>query len=51
MEFIEVDVDLEVEGAVLQDVTVLRCPVCQEEQFTLQQLEAIEERLRNKIEP
>jgi hypothetical protein len=51
VEFIEVEIDLEVEGALLQDVTALRCPVCQEEQFTPAQLEAIEERLRSKIEP
>jgi hypothetical protein len=51
VEFIEAEVDLEVDGAVLRDVKVLRCPVCQEEQFTPKQLEVIKERLRSKIEP
>lgn len=51
VEFIEVEVDFDVDGVVLRNVKVFRCPVCQEEQFTPAQLEAIEERLRSKIEP
>jgi cytochrome c-type biogenesis protein CcmH/NrfF len=51
VEFIEVEVDFEVDGAVLRNVKVLRCPICQEEQFTPEQQKAIAERLRNKTEP
>ena len=48
VELIEIEVDFDVDGAILHDVKVLSCPTCQEEQFTPQQLEAIEARLRNK---
>ena len=44
VEYIEVEVDFEVEGSILRNVKLLRCPVCQEEQFTPEQQEAIEKR-------
>ena len=47
VEFIEVEVDFDVDGVVLRNVKVLRCPICQEEQFTPKQQEALEERLHN----
>jgi hypothetical protein len=47
VEYIEVEVDFDVDGVILQNVKVLRCPVCQEEQFTQQQQEAIEQKLRS----
>jgi len=47
VEYIEVEVDFDVDGEILQNVKILRCPVCQEEQFTQQQQEAIEQKLRN----
>ena len=50
VECIEVEVDFDVDGVILQNVKVLRCPVCQEEQFTQEQQEAIEQKLR-RIKP
>jgi len=47
VEYIEAEVDFEVDGEVLRNVKVVRCPVCQEEQFTQQQQDDIEARLRN----
>ncbi len=47
VEYIEVEVDFDIDGVVLQNVKALRCPVCQDEQFTREQQEAIEKRLRN----
>jgi len=47
VEYVEVEIDFNVEGVVLRNVKALKCPICQEEQFTQQQQEAIEERLRN----
>jgi hypothetical protein len=47
VQYIEVEVDFDVDGVILQNVKVLRCPVCQEEQFTQQQQEAVEKRLRD----
>jgi hypothetical protein len=48
VELIEVEVDFDVDGVVLRDVKVLRCPICQEEQFSPEQLEAIGARLGNE---
>ncbi len=48
VELIEAEVDFEVDGVILHNVKVLRCPVCQEEQFTPQQQQAIEEQLRRQ---
>ena len=47
VEYIEVQIDLDIDGFVLENVEALRCPICQEEQFTRQQQETIEKRLRN----
>ncbi len=51
VELIEVDVDFEIYGVVLRNVKVLRCPVCQDEQFTPEQQEAIDEKLRDQPGP
>jgi|WetSurMetagenome_2_1015567.scaffolds.fasta_scaffold24041_3 hypothetical protein len=47
----EVTVDYEYRGIVLRNVKALRCPDCKEELFTLEQYDAIHERLRNVIQP
>jgi hypothetical protein len=46
VEFIEVEVDFDVGGEVLRNVKVLKCPICQDEQFSPQQQEDIDKRLR-----
>ena len=46
VEYVEVVVDFDIDGVILKNVKALRCPVCQEEQFTEQQRDAVEERLR-----
>lgn len=33
VEYVEVELDFEVDGEILHNVKVLRCPVCQDEQF------------------
>jgi hypothetical protein len=48
VEFIEVEVDFEVDGEIFRNIKVLRCPVCQDEQFTPQQQEDIEKRLEDQ---
>ena len=45
VEFIEVEVDFDVDGAILKNIKVLRCPICEEEHFTPDQLETIKELL------
>ena len=50
VEFIEIEVDFEIDGAVLRNIKVLRCPICQEEHFTPDLLETIEGRFLNKTE-
>ena len=49
VELIEAEADFEVDGEVLCNINVLRCPVCQEEQFSPQQQEAIEKRLHGQV--
>jgi len=44
IEFVEVEFDLEFDGVVLHNVKALRCPACQEEVFTPEQVEAIRKR-------
>jgi hypothetical protein len=53
VEYEEVSVDFEVEGEVLCDVKVLRCPVCKDEQFTPEQQEAIQKQCfrKNRVNP
>ena len=45
VEYVEVEFDMEVDGVVLSNVKALRCPSCQEEQFTPEQVEVISKRL------
>lgn len=47
----EVTIDYEYQGVVLRNAKALRCPNCKEEVFTLEQYDAIRERLRNIIQP
>ena len=47
----EVTVDYEYEGIVLSNVKALRCPNCKEELFTLEQYDAIKDRLRRVLQP
>jgi uncharacterized protein with PIN domain len=47
----EVTVDHECEGTVLRNVKALRCPDCKEELFTLEQYDAIRDRLRHVLQP
>jgi hypothetical protein len=51
VEYINLEVDFEVEGKVFRNVKVLKCPVCQEEQFTPEQQEAFEKQIRNHQDP
>jgi hypothetical protein len=44
VEYVEVEFDLEVDGVVLHDVKALKCPACEEEVFTPQQVEAIKKK-------
>lgn len=46
VEYLEMEVDFEFEGAVLRDVKMLRCPVCQEELFTPEQQDSIKTRIQ-----
>jgi YgiT-type zinc finger domain-containing protein len=41
VEYVEVEFDFEVDGIVLNKVKALRCPACEEEVFTPQQIEEI----------
>jgi hypothetical protein len=45
VEYVEVQADFDIDGKVLRDIKMLRCPVCQEEKFTQQQQEIFEKRL------
>lgn len=38
VEFQEIQVDVEWEGKILHNVKMLRCPICEEETFTPEQL-------------
>jgi hypothetical protein len=48
VEYVEVGVDFDVEGTILREVKVLRCPICQDEQFTAEQQQQIKEILRTQ---
>jgi len=48
VELFEIEVDFELDGEILRDIKILRCPVCQEEQFSPQQQEAVAKQLRSK---
>jgi hypothetical protein len=41
VEYVEVEFDFEVDGVVLHNVKALRCPSCEQEVFTQEQIEAI----------
>lgn len=45
VELVEVEFDFEVDGVVLHNVKALRCPICHDERFTPEQVEAIKERV------
>ena len=47
----EVTIDYEYQGIILRNVKALRCPDCKEELFTLEQYDAIRDRLRNVLQP
>ena len=47
----EVTVDYEYQGIILRNVKALRCPDCKEELFTLEQYDAIRDRLRSVLQP
>ncbi|HTY75173.1 MAG TPA: hypothetical protein VMD05_06375 [Candidatus Nanoarchaeia archaeon] len=48
VQLIEVEENFELDGTVFQNVKLLKCPVCQEEQFTQEQQKAIEKKLSLK---
>jgi YgiT-type zinc finger domain-containing protein len=45
VEFVEVEFDLEIDGVILSNVKAIRCPECNEELFTPQQVETIKKRI------
>jgi len=47
----EVTIVYEYQGIILRNVKALRCSDCKEELFTLEQYDAIRDRLRNVIQP
>ena len=51
VEYVEVEFDLEVEGVVLHSVKALRCPSCEEEQFTPEMVEIIKKRISASSPP
>ena len=51
VEYVEVEFDFEVDGIVLHNVKALRCPACEQEQFTPEQVEAIRKRICDPGKP
>ncbi len=50
VEYVQVEFDMEVDGVVLHNVKALKCPGCEEEVFTPQQVEAIKnEAIKKRI--
>ncbi len=47
VEYIEIEVDFDVDGTILNNIKLLKCPICQDEQFTPEQQKEIEKRLLN----
>jgi hypothetical protein len=45
VEYVEAEFDFEVDGKVLSNVKALRCPACEEEVFTPQQVEEIRKKI------
>lgn len=51
VEYVEVEFDFEVDDTVLHNVKALRCPECEEEVFTPEQVEEIRKRICETAEP
>ncbi|MGA2682642.1 MAG: hypothetical protein ABSF44_12675 [Candidatus Bathyarchaeia archaeon] len=51
VEYVEVEFDFEADGVVLHKVKALRCPACQEERFTAEQVAAIAKRISEMTAP
>jgi hypothetical protein len=51
VEYEEVVFDFEVDGVVLHNVRALRCPACQDEQFTPEQVKAINSKISGHSQP
>ena len=49
VEYVEVEFDFEVDGVILHNVKVLRCPSCKEERFTSEQYEVVTKRISDKV--
>ena len=47
VEYVEVEFDFEFDGVILHNVKALKCPMCEEEIFTPEQTETIQQRLRS----
>jgi hypothetical protein len=45
VEYIEVELDFEVDGVIIDKVKALKCPACEEEVFTPQQHEEVMKRI------
>lgn len=45
VELIKAQADFDVDGEVLHDVKILRCPVCQDERLSQQQCSAVDEKI------
>ena len=45
VEYVEVELELVVDGIILNNVKALRCPSCEEEAFTPQQYEEVMKRI------
>jgi len=45
VEYVEIEIDFEVDGVILHNVKALQCPACKEEVFTPEQVEAIRKRI------
>jgi YgiT-type zinc finger domain-containing protein len=50
VEYVEVEVDFEYDGAILENVKMLRCPSCEEELFTPEQQDAITARINDAVQ-
>jgi YgiT-type zinc finger domain-containing protein len=51
VEYVEIEIDFEVDGVILHNVKALKCPACEEELFTPQQIETIKKQIINPSEP
>jgi hypothetical protein len=51
VEYVEVEFDFEIDGVILHNVKALRCPVCEGEVFTPQQIELIRKRTDEITQP